>query len=99
MRQYRKTRAILLNSCTIALIFFGGYIMGEASYRHKVLQALKAHDTDNAIRLCAEWSKSQAEECQQNPIYYLACMAQHAKNGHIKGVQSNLNKIVALIGE
>lgn len=73
--------------------------MGEANYRHQVLEALKANDTDQAIRLCAEWSKEHPQESQISPLYYLACLAQHSKYGNLKGVQFNLRKIVDILGE
>lgn len=96
--QLKRTRALLLGSVVMGIIFWLGFIMGEGNYKQKVSDAIVSGDTSLAIALCYHAQENKADVAN-SPLYWAAIAKSMAKRGDMEGVIFNLNKIAELLGK
>lgn len=98
--QAKRTRLLLLVSSALIIVFFLGYIMGEAHYKSKVIDALKGNSMLDIAKACDEWKQGDTIGNRvTDPVFFLAMLKIHAENGNLEGVKYNIGKIVSLLGK
>lgn len=93
----KRTRYLLLCSCSLLLVFWTGWIMGVEHYKKTIVTALATGNEAEAVRVCHAWQKSGANVAT-SPLYFLAIGRHMLKEGKVEAAKFNFDKAAELLG-